>query len=161
MFEKILVPLDGSELAEEALPYAADIAKTHGGEVILLRVPITDVISDAMVSLEQGNPELNATAGDLERPIVESADRYLKSIQESLEKKGLKTQRVIKRDGHPANAILSYAREQNVGLIVMSTHGRSGLNRLIYGSVTERVLRGSGVSVLVVPSGGWKLLSRG
>ncbi|MBI3949809.1 MAG: universal stress protein [Acidobacteria bacterium] len=160
MFKKILVPLDGSALAEEALPYAEDMARTRQSEIFLFRVAMTNVTSDAMVSLEQGNPEYRAYTMEIEQPIVESVNKYLDTIQHALEQRGLPVHKVIKRDGHPASAILSFAQEAGIELIVMSTHGRSGLNRLIYGSVTERVLRGTGIPVLVVPSGGWKSLHR-
>ncbi len=135
-----------------------DIARTHGSELILLRVAMTDITSDAMVSLEQGNPQASASVVEIEQPIVDSATKYLEGIALSLEQKGLHVHKEIKRDGHPATAILGYAKENGIQLIAMSTHGRTGLNRLIYGSVTERVLRGTGIPVLVVPSGGWTSL---
>jgi nucleotide-binding universal stress UspA family protein len=158
MFEKILVPLDGSMLAEEALSYAEDVAQKHGSELILLRVAMTNMVSDSMVSQEQGNPEYSAYITEIEQPILDSAHQYLDGLGHALEQKGLRVQKVIERGGQAASAILTFAQENGVNLIVMSTHGRSGLNRLIYGSVTERVLRGTGVPVLVVPSGGWKSL---
>lgn len=156
MYQRILVPLDGSLLAEEALPHAIAIARAQAGEVLLFRVAVSSLISDAMVSLEQGNPELRAYAVEVEEPVYESAQHYLEGVRRSLERQGIRAQIVVKHDADPATAILDYAREAGVDLIVMSTHGRSGLRRLIYGSVTERVLRSVGVPVLVIPSGGWK-----
>jgi nucleotide-binding universal stress UspA family protein len=144
MFKKILVTLDGSELAERALQPAFEIAEKFGGEVTLLRVPV----AQQYVTMPSGTgviiPEQFA-----ERDREES-ESYLRAIKTHWlpHAPAIHTQAIA---GSPADVILDVAGAEQSDLIVMSTHGRSGLSRLLYGSVAESVLRGARVPVLLIP----------
>jgi len=137
---KILVPLDGSERAEAALAPALEMVQA-GSSLILMRaadpriLPGMDVI-DAQIHA------------------VREANEYLAGVKEKLEKTGVKQIETHVWYGPAAPAIVEAARVQKIDLIVMSTHGRSGFGRLIFGSVAESVLRGTRAPILVVrPTG--------
>lgn len=142
-YRRVLVPLDGSELAELVLPYAETWAQTFDAELILIRVPTLPAFaplnSDASLLL----PTLLSEA-------YEEADTYLANITRRLKAKGLKVHKAAVEPGAIAETIIDYAHDAGVDLIVMSTHGRSGLSRWVYGSVADRVLRGADVPVLLV-----------
>lgn len=144
MFKHILVPLDGSAFAEAALPYAGSLADKYQAEITLLRVIVPPRWPGA---LEAESPELIER---LSKTAVQDATSYLQYRQESLQAQGL---RVTARaqSGEPApDLILEIAREINCDLIVMSTHGRSGLQRWMFGSVAERVLRHAEIPVMLI-----------
>jgi nucleotide-binding universal stress UspA family protein len=138
VFEKILVPLDGSPLAEKALPYATFLAKREGGRLFLVRAvelwaaTLHGAIEEELDKKPQAEAELSATASVLTA-------------------QGLKTEQTVYL-GEAAGVIDLVATTQDVDLIVMSTHGRSGFARWAYGSVAERVLRSSTRPVLLVPA---------
>jgi nucleotide-binding universal stress UspA family protein len=137
---RILVPLDGSEAAEAALPVALALGRTAGANVVVLRV--TDVRFD--------EPPAPVDAGLA--PIRE-AESYLRAIRERL---GTESERVgtFVWRGSPASAIVKAARHYQVDLIVMTTHGRTGREKEMFGSVAEAVLHGAGVPVVVVRPAG-------
>jgi nucleotide-binding universal stress UspA family protein len=145
MFKSILVPLDGSELAEQSLVPACRIAEKFGSELLLLRV-VTPVYGLA-------GPQHLAVRADrapaAPRMLMDEAEAYLTSLSRPTLGVSIRT-RVL--SGAPPELIVATASEENVDLIVMSTHGRAGLLRLLYGSVAEAVLRGTTVPVLLVPS---------
>jgi nucleotide-binding universal stress UspA family protein len=152
MFETILVPLDGSQLAEAALPYATELKAKFGSRLLLVRV-----IESAGQRLTQGTGLLESpavVAADLEvtEKIVEAErEQATAYLGEQLQKPGSGSDvETLIVDGHAAAAIIDVATERNVSLIVVSSHGRSGLGRLVYGSVADAVLRESKVPVLVV-----------
>jgi len=144
MFKKILVTLDGSELAERALKPAFSLAEKFGAEIVLLRVPLTQ----HYVSMSSGSgvllPEEN-----VERDQQET-EAYLRAVKTRWLGSAPKI-RAEAISGEPAAVILDVAETEAADLIVMSTHGRSGLSRLLYGSVAESVLRGARSPVLLVP----------
>lgn len=131
MKPKILVPLDGSELAERALEQAEKIAKALGHEVILFQV-----IQNPLASAPEAGPAAEEQAT---LDTIDKAGAYLKSIASGLEGKGIKT-RVEVREGSPYAGILGMAHKEDVDFIVMSTHGRTGLTRALMGSVAEKVV---------------------
>jgi len=132
VYSKILVPLDGSEIAESILPHVKDMAVAHGAEVILLRVlPATGVLPSAA-----------------EREAME-ARNYLSAVEKRLQQQGVNARFTI-RHGEDAEEITDYAEVNDVDLIAMSTHGRSGVGRWIFGSVAEKVLRGTNKPILLV-----------
>jgi nucleotide-binding universal stress UspA family protein len=148
MFEKILVCLDGSGLAEQILPYAAEQARRFGSQVTLLHV----VLEPVMVSTgAAGGPEHLEKPGVLEQMKKEQQQTvtYLKRIAAHLHEQGVEVEPVLLQ-GSPGDAIVSYAVDNNIGLIALASHGRSGLGRAVFGSVAEYVLRNSGLPVLVV-----------
>jgi nucleotide-binding universal stress UspA family protein len=140
--ERVLVPLDGSPVAESVLPYASAIARAFGAELILLRVthgPST------VYPLPESIPVLAAQAESNEH----EARAYLLKSRMKLERDGLRV-RLMTIQPPVAEAILDVAREEQVSLIAMTTHGRSGVRRWIYGSVAERVLHGAATPILLV-----------
>lgn len=147
MFKKILVPLDGSDLSEQALPLALDLAVAGQAEVILLR---------GVIPVHLGMP---AVAGeyDWQWPVhsLEDARRevrhYLRDIQASHENPEL-TLWPLTVEGDAASVIVDTAAEEEVDLIVMSSHGWSGRTRWSLGGITERVLHSTHCPVLVVRS---------
>ncbi len=151
MYQKILVPLDGSKLAECALPYAEELAKCCGGEVILVSVteriqayrPVRDL------SQPLGQRLVPEGIGKKEK----QAQRYLDRVVKGLEAKGVKIQTEVLL-GNPAQEITFYAEQNGCDLIVMSSHGRSGPSRWAHGSVADKVFRAAGVPILMVPAPG-------
>jgi len=143
MFQKILVTLDGSEFAERALGPAAQIAKEFHSKITLLRIPVIEAQVAAPYGI--GLP----SEPDVKRSHDE-AESYLYSIQMRLLGSGVAARTEVV-SGVPADVILDVAEAERIDLIVMSTHGRSGLSRLFYGSVAESVLRGASIPVLLIP----------
>lgn len=131
MYTKILVPLDGSALAERALTHAEKIAKGTGAELILMQavgIPLADA--------PEAGPSEETKAFTEE---VESARAYLESVAGRLRKEGLPVRNVVAR-GAADSEILGFAHRENVDILVMSTHGRSGLSKLLMGSVAQKVM---------------------
>ena len=141
MYEKILVPLDGSVLAERAIRHAQEIAHGTQSEILLLQAvnfPIP-VVPEAVL-IPEGKW--------LDEARKETA-RYLEGIAAPLRTAGLRV-RTLLDDRPPADAILHVATREEVDLIVMSTHGRGGLSRLLMGSVAESVFRATSRTVMLV-----------
>lgn len=128
-YQKILVPLDGSDLAEKALPYAKTIAKLKNSEVVLFAVSIT-------------------TSGGRRNRLLKS---YLDVNAKSLESQGIKASTAVSY-GDVAEDIIEYADKNKVDLIIISTHGYSGIKRWMLGSVTQKVLYGTCTPVLLIKS---------
>jgi nucleotide-binding universal stress UspA family protein len=143
--KKILVPLDGSELSARALPYATELAHRAGATLVLVRA--------AMVQPFFKEDQLAAEAF-----AVGVAERELEDIARRLREQGLSVETHVPY-GTAAESILRVAVDTGVDAIVMCTHGRTGLGRVIYGSVADAVLRRSPVPVLLVrargAAGGW------
>lgn len=141
---RLLVPLDGSQLAERALRPALDLAEALGGSVTLLRavqpVPLTDIenLNQAERGLGQRYTE----------ELIREAQDYLDFTARTHARPRVEMHTVVTPEA-PADAILRYTDMHDLDLIVMSTHGRTGVSRWIYGSVTDKVLRGSHHSMLV------------
>jgi nucleotide-binding universal stress UspA family protein len=151
MYNKILVPLDGSELSASVLPHAEELARRFEAEIILLQAvtPLTQLVAQtAPTSLEAAAPavslELASEAYDAGKA---AAREYLEQTAASLRGNQLKVRWETVED-QPGDAIL--AKAGDVDLIAMSTHGHGGLGRLVFGSVTDHVLRHSPVPLLVV-----------
>jgi nucleotide-binding universal stress UspA family protein len=141
-YQRILIPLDGSALAEGALPYAEALATHFGAHLILVQVPVLPTYAYASTELAYSiEPEMNAATNE--------ATAYLANLAARLVQRGLSVESVVEW-GAVAETIIDYAQGHGVGLIVMSTHGRSGLGRWVYGSVANRVLCGADVPVLLV-----------
>lgn len=144
MFNKILVPLDGSKLAERALEPALVLAQQGSGTVILLSVPVLR----RLIVTEPGGYGMLLPDQSFEHSRRELM-AYLEDIQESRAHPDLRIQKRV-ADGDEASVIIDTAKGEDVDLIVMSTHGRSGISRWVMGSVTERVLRSAPCPVLVM-----------
>ena len=135
MFRKILVPLDGSALAEAILPRVTELAKDLGAELLLLRVAIAHVF-----------PGVDPTQEEVR--VVREAEEYVEALADKLAGKGARTRTAV-RYGKAAAEIIAHIAANEVDLVAMSTHGRSGLSRLVMGSVAEEVVRNAGVPVLL------------
>jgi nucleotide-binding universal stress UspA family protein len=148
MFEKILVCLDGSELAEQILPYATEEAIHCGSRLVLLRV-ITG--SSSMPMAAAGVPAYTTEAVTQQMESEEQETKaYLERLAQPLQQKGLRVECVTLHGLQIGEAIVSYADKNDIGLIAIATHGRSGLGRLVFGSVADFVLRESGLPILLV-----------
>jgi nucleotide-binding universal stress UspA family protein len=160
-YQKILVPLDGSNLAVQALPHAEEIARGVGANLILCRVvevPAGFVVAPAgmgssgpSVGIGVGTVGAAVMLGDAEgqRQALDEAKAYLDRLAASLQHRKIDTAVDI-NTGDPATRIVDYAAANAVDLIVMSTHGRSGIGRWAYGSVANKVLQAAPCAVLVV-----------
>ncbi len=139
---KILVPLDGSPLAEKALPHVVQLATKMMMEVVLVQAPA----APRAASVEQdSDPAFQQIA----KEIIKEAQGYLEAKVKELQAKGLKVSSLL-LDGEAAGEIIDLARKTPNNLIAMRTHGWSGIGRWVLGNVTERVVRHSGDPVLIV-----------
>jgi nucleotide-binding universal stress UspA family protein len=150
MFTKILVCLDGSELAEKVLPYAIEEAKRFDSELVLFRV----VSEPYLVSLAlPGMPGVPLDAGRTEQRELEEekdAEQYLKSIAEKLQtEKNLRVS-YASAIGAAGQAIVAYCEKHEIELIAIASHGRSGPGRVILGSIAEYVIRHSKLPILLI-----------
>ena len=149
MFENILVCLDGSELAEQILPFATEQAQRFSSNVVLLHVVPEPVIVSPGIPGTPGVPVETHRMLEQMREEEKEAAAYLKRIAKRFREKGLAAEPVI-LPGSAGDAIINYANDNDIGLIVIATHGRSGLARAVFGSVADYVLRNSGLPVLVI-----------
>lgn len=136
MYKRVIVPLDGSPLAEGVLPFILEVAGPLDVEVVLLRVIEHDV-RGAYVHFD----DIGALRGQ--------AQTYLAPLAEELRARGVRVETAV-RTGEPVDQILACTREAGADLIAMTTHGRSGLGRLLFGSVAEAVLRQADVPVFLM-----------
>ena len=145
MYKKILVPLDGSELAKTALDQAEKLAKIFDAEIVLFQVvPFMPIY---------GSPEL-VTPLIVDEKQKEAAEKYLANLAEELRKKGLKVAAMVRTGQQVAVEIIDFAKETGVDLIIMCTHGRSGISRWVLGSIAHRVLTRAETPILLVRSKG-------
>jgi nucleotide-binding universal stress UspA family protein len=142
MYERVLLPLDGSEPAEAILPFAEKIAGPSDAEVLLLRVvaPVT-----AAAALAAADP----LGSDLLHLRRVEAGQYVTKVAERLGEKGLRVRTLVTL-GDPAPEIVLAAEAHGADLIAMATHARGALGRAVFGSVADAVLRDAPVPVLLV-----------
>jgi nucleotide-binding universal stress UspA family protein len=146
MYGKVVVPLDGSELAEGVLPHVAEVIRGRGSRVCLLTVAQSARIAASVLS--DLFPSSGSTREERER-IERELLAYLETVAGELEPAAAEVQASV-RFGRPADEILAFAGEVDADLIAMSTHGRSGISRWVLGSVADRVLHGAMCPVLIV-----------
>ena len=145
MYKKILVPLDGSELAKTALGQAENLAKTFDAEIVLFQVvPFMPIY---------GSPEL-VTPLIVDEKQKEAVEKYLASLAEELKKRGLRVSATVRTGQQVAGEIIDFAKEAGVDLIVMCTHGRSGISRWVLGSVALKLLTRAEAPILLIRSKG-------
>jgi len=142
MYETILVPVDGSAGAEAAAAHAVDLATIHGATVHALYV--VDVRMSP-ISADMDHDEVVAL-------VDESGERPTAAVIDRAERAGVPSVEAI-RLGIPHRVIEAYAEDEGVDLVVMGTHGRTGIEHALVGSVTERVVRTLDVPVLTVHPG--------
>ena len=145
MFKKILVPLDGSPLSEAALSSAMEIASKFSSEITLLRVLTSTMLYESVN--EVTNIELLIAQRN---EAHEKVYQYLKGLKGSLRQQGYKVHTQMVVNQNPPDAILDVAEAQEMDMIIMSTHGRGGFSRWVYGSVADKVLRKCHVPILLV-----------
>lgn len=141
MYKKILVPLDGSPLAEAVLPHAQALAKSEGAEIIILRVAVTP-----NEGVFVHNPALAET---IIKEIKEEVREYTELEVAKLQTSGLQVSGIT-RDGLVPDTILNVAEETHADIIAMSTHGRTGMQRWLLGSVADRVVHYSSIPVMLI-----------
>lgn len=139
--DTVLVPLDGSPLAESALPRAVEMALDSGARMILLRA--------AFAHTYPGGDPVEAQVA-----VVREAEAYLAEATARVRALGVTDVRGSAWYGDAASAIIDAAQFNHADLIVMTTHGRSGLGRLVMGSVAESVLRGTTTPILLLRDDG-------
>jgi len=148
MYKKILVPLDGSELAECVLPHVESIASGCGVEsVIFLRVIDSYVPStvEAYITKEQ-----RREADERAETVVRE---YLDQVVSRVQLDGVEIQKQL-ITGRTSESIAEYATKNDADLVIIATHGRSGISRWVWGSVADRILRSACVPVLMVRAPG-------
>jgi nucleotide-binding universal stress UspA family protein len=147
-YQHILVPLDGSELAEQVLPHVSALIRPNYTRVYLISV-LANGFSDRTITLLTSSPpglQLSTTA--LSKAEVQLT-AYMRSVAAALREKGATVHTIVKH-GSPAEEILNHAAEVNADLIGMTAHGLSGVSRWVYGNVASKVIQGSYCSVLLV-----------
>jgi nucleotide-binding universal stress UspA family protein len=144
MFGKILVCLDGSSLSEQIVPYATEVSRRFGSRVVLLQV--LQIPSSLAAASAQGAE--NVIEEELRRLSYE-AHQYLEGIAAQMKDKGVPAE-VSVIEGTPGDAIVEYASQSGIELIVVATHGRKNIGRLVFGSVADHVMRHSFIPVLSV-----------
>lgn len=134
MYKRAIVALDGSPVAEAIVPFILEIAGPLDMEVVLVRVnrPLPPEIIEGSGHVTIEDPEASRL----------DAEEYLAPVAVELRKRGVRVRTQVRR-GQPVDEIVAAAREADADLIAMTTHGRSGLGRLLFGSVAEAVLRES------------------
>ncbi len=142
MYKRILVPLDGSKLSEEVLPHAENLARALNVEIILLHVDVSPA------------PEFNPRTSPLSQPeevkrLHADEKAYIKNVCSKLESAGARATYLL-REGPVAEMIMEVAETMQADLITMSTHGRTGMLRLLLGSVAERVVHESRIPVMLI-----------
>ena len=145
MYKKVLVPLDGSDLAECMLSHLKSLFKDGSvGEVTLLNVVTIDIPHWA--ELESGQFNLDA----LRKQMFAISKQYLAKVESRLSSEGIKVNTVSVEANRPADTITDHAQKNGMELIIMATHGRTGLKKLMLGSVASSVLNQSPVPVLLI-----------
>ena len=145
LFKKILLPLDGSRLGEAALPRAVSLAKALGTEIVLFRVTEPPLSAYSGTHMEMSYEMMV----EYERSLKPAVLEYLENIKASIKGKSLSVS-TVSDIGIPADQILDFARTNDISLVVMSTHGRFGIGKWVFGSVTDKVLHAGDTPVLAV-----------
>ncbi|MBN1370151.1 MAG: universal stress protein [Dehalococcoidaceae bacterium] len=148
MFEKILVCLDGSKLSEQIIPYAAEQADRFNSELTLLQV--LEIPGYALRDGANTPSRIEEIARETVLKLEAETKEYMDKLARPLRERNIKARIATIMPKAPGKAILEYASENNIDLICIATHGRSGLNRLVFGSVAEHVLRNSSLPLLLI-----------
>ncbi len=152
MYRKVLAPLDGSELAEHTLEHLKVLLKgCEAPEVIILRV-IEPLPAQTLSTFSHTSSPILT---EMENKNRQAAKRYVRNIADRLKKDNINAIPVT-LEGTAADEILDYANNNNVEMIIMSSHGRSGIKRWLLGSVTKKVLDHSPIPVLIVIPKGFR-----
>lgn len=150
MYKKVLVPLDGSELAESALPHVKNLAKNSCIDSIILFHAIDKENPFAYQQLPDREETQCLDLSALLDWQCAKFKKYFKEVQLKLIAEGLKVETVIIKAGRPDQSILDYAQLNDVDLIVIATHGYTGMKKMLLGSVALRVLHESHIPVFLI-----------
>ncbi len=146
MYTRILVATDGSDLSQKAIATAIDLAAACKAELIAFQA-----VPPYPISYFEGGIAIDgAEIARVESSWTESALNHVRAIAKTAADKGVKAQALTKRSDVVSNAVIAVAKEQHCDLIVMASHGRRGLSRLLLGSETQQVLTHASTAVLVV-----------
>ncbi len=148
MYDKILVPLDGSKLAECVLPHVEALATAFKPKEVTL-VSVTERITGFRVMDDYSRPLGERLVPEAVGKEEEQAHKYLDKIAKTLEAKGIKVHTEVLM-GKPAEEIIIYTHKIDRGLIVMASHGRSGISRWTHGSVADRVFRATAIPIMMI-----------
>jgi nucleotide-binding universal stress UspA family protein len=157
MYKKIMVPVDGSKLAECVLPHVESVVKgCNSPNIVFVRViePTLEpygASTDGAVIISEKDAEILRRERDKQQKI--EAEKYLDLLTSQLKYETASIQAVVIA-GKPADSLADYARENSIDLIIMSTHGHSGISRWVWGSTADRVLRSSCVPVMMIRAPG-------
>ena len=143
LYDRILVPTDGSEGVERAVSHAVDLAAAHGATIHAVYVVNTAGFT--------GLPMESSWEG-VEEMLREDAENALELVRTLADQRGVTVETHV-LEGPPQREIVRYAEEEGCDLVVMGTHGRGGIDRLLLGSVAEKVVRASNVPVMTVRVG--------
>ncbi len=135
-YKKILVPLDGSQCAENIIPAVEKLATDFKADISLLRVAYAHTF-----------PGMDPTEAEVK--VIREAEEYLKGVEDRLKAKGFIVDSHI-RYGHDAEEILNHAAQKDIDLVAMSSHGNGGVRRFFLGSVAEKVLHHSSKPICLV-----------
>ena len=144
MYKKIMVPLDGSQIAECVIPHIEAIARKSSSKVELVTViePL-EIPTRGQIAISDDEIKKIDSEGKKE------ANKYLGQVSDRLTKSGIKTDTVV-LSGKAADRLTRYAVNNDIDLIIMATHGRSGISKLFWGSVAEKILRATEIPVLLI-----------
>ena len=146
MYARILVATDGSSLSKKAVADAIGLAATCGSELVALKV-----VPRYPQAYFEGSIPLNAKdVARIEAQWLEEAQAAVDAVKKLAEGKGVKAKAVVSRSDIVSDAIIAAAKKQKADLVVMASHGRKGIKRLLLGSETQQVLTHSHVPVLVL-----------
>ena len=152
MINKILVPLDGSKLAECALSYAEEMATRMGVDEVDL-ISVTERVQGFRLVEDPTSPTEGRLMAEAAGKMTAQATRYLNRVAKGLEAKGVKVVKEVLY-GNPAEEIIIYGDTRGCNLIIMSSHGKSGPSKCAFGSVSEKVLRGVRVPIMIIRAPG-------
>jgi len=142
MYKKILVPLDGSKLAEIALPHAESLALQYHADIVLLSV------IDPPSMAGRDNAAVHVFQKEMDTK-MQDADIYLKALKNQYEKKNIKTKYFVNL-GSVVQNIIETANNESVDLVLIASHGRSGLQRVFFGSIAAGVLNRIELPLMVI-----------
>ena len=145
MFKQILLTLDGSEMAEQALRPAIQFAQRFQAELTILRVMVP------LAKSFRGGSASISVIESAENELRSIALEYLNDLESKIEMRDIPVRTVL-REGNPSQEILKFIEDNQIDLVVICTRGETGVTRWLLGSVTDHVVRGAKVPVVVVPA---------
>ena len=146
MYQRILVATDGSELSGKAVDHAIALAKVHGAELVALKV----VARYPMTYFEGGMAVQAGEIARIEKQWADNAQAVVDAVKKTAMAKGVKTKAITAKSDLISEAVIAAAKKHKCDLIVMASHGRRGIKRLLLGSETQLVLTHSHIPVLVL-----------